>query len=85
MSANMETAVRDFLKRELGKNVPNLGSDESLLETGTIDSMGVLQLVAFLESTYGIKVEDDDLMPENFDTIAAITSFVERRQAGARG
>jgi acyl carrier protein len=46
--------------------------------------MGVLQLVAFLESTHGIKISDDDLMPENFDTIGAIAAFVER-QAGARG
>jgi acyl carrier protein len=81
----VEQTVRDFLGNELGKDGAALGRDESLLETGTIDSMGVLQLVGFLESTYGIKVEDDDLMPENFDTIAAITSFVERRQAGARG
>lgn len=82
---NVEQAVRDFLKNDLGKAESNVGRDESLLESGIIDSMGVLQLVAFLESTYGIKVEDDDLMPENFDTIAAITSFIERRQAGARG
>ena len=82
---NVEQAVRDFLKNDLGKAESDVGRDESLLESGIIDSMGVLQLVAFLESTYGIKVEDDDLMPENFDTIAAITSFIERRQAGARG
>ena len=82
---NVEQSVRDFLKNDLGKAESDVGRDESLLESGIIDSMGVLQLVAFLESTYGIKVEDDDLMPENFDTIAAITSFIERRQAGARG
>ena len=82
---NVEQAVRDFLKNDLGRTESNVGRDESLLESGIIDSMGVLQLVAFLERTCGIKVEDDDLMPENFDTIAAITSFIERRQAGARG
>ena len=82
---NVEQSVRDFLKNDLGKAESNVGRDESLLESGIIDSMGVLQLVAFLERTCGIKVEDDDLMPENFDTIAAITSFIERRQAGARG
>lgn len=82
--ANVEHAVRNFLQRELGKDASTLRLDESLLETGTIDSMGVLQLVGFLESTFGIKVEDDDLMPENFDTIGAITSFVERRQVKAR-
>lgn len=80
-----EAAVRDFLANTLGKDVAAIGRDESLLETGTIDSVGVMQLVAFLEETYGIKVEDDDLMPENFDTIGAIAAFIEGRQQGARG
>ena len=82
---SVEAAVRTFLTNELGKDASQVGADDSLLESGTIDSMGVLQLVAFLETTYGIKIDDDDLMPDNFDTIAAIASFIERRQAGARG
>ena len=82
---SVEAAVRGFLTNELGKDASQVGADDSLLESGTIDSMGVLQLVAFLETTYGIKIDDDDLMPDNFDTIAAIASFIERRQAGARG
>jgi acyl carrier protein len=82
---NVESTVREFLRTELGKDESSVGRDDSLLESGTIDSMGVLQLVAFLESTYAIKVDDDDLMPENFDTIASIAAFIERRQAGARG
>ena len=82
---SVESSVRNFLSTELGKDVAAVGPDDSLLESGVIDSMGVLQLVAFLERTYGIKVEDDDLMPENFDTIGAIAAFIEERQAGARG
>ena len=82
---SVETTVRDFLTRELGKDVAGIGNDESLLESGTIDSVGVMRLVAFLEQRYAITVDDDDLMPENFDTIGAIASFIERRQAGARG
>jgi acyl carrier protein len=82
---NVETTVRGFLTRELGKDVEQIGNDESLLESGTIDSVGVMQLVAFLEKTYAITVEDDDLMPDNFDTITAIASFIERRQGSAGG
>ena len=82
---NVEATVREFLKSELGKDVPHVGPNDSLLESGTLDSVGVMQLVAFLETTYRIKVEDDDLMPENFDTLAAVSAFVQRRQAGARG
>jgi acyl carrier protein len=80
---NVEATVRNFLKDELGKN-PNVGRDESLLESGTVDSIGVMRLVAFLEATFGITVDEDDLMPDNFDTIAAIAAFVQGRQ-GARG
>jgi acyl carrier protein len=81
---SVETTVRGFLAGELGKDVSQISDDESLLESGTIDSIGVMQLVAFLESTYGLTVDDDELTPENFDTIAAVSSFVARRQAGAR-
>ena len=81
----VESRVREFLKSELGKDVSKLGGEDSLLESGTIDSMGVLRLVTFLEEEYAIKVEDDDLMPENFDTIDAIGAFVERRRMGTRG
>ena len=77
---NVEASVRTFLKDELGKD-PDVGREDSLLESGTVDSVGVMRLVAFLETTYGITVEEDDLMPDNFDTIAAIAAFVARRQA----
>ena len=79
---DVETAVRRFLTTELGRDVSRVGPDDSLLESGTIDSVGVMQLVAFLGKTYGITVEDDDLTPENFDTIGAIAAFVARRRAG---
>ena len=82
---NVEASVREFLRTDLGKDIAQLGNDDSLLESGTIDSVGVMQLVAFLERTYGITVGEDDLMPENFDTLAAIAAFVERCRAGARG
>jgi acyl carrier protein len=80
-----ELAVREFLKHDLGKDISQVGSDESLLESGTLDSVGVMRLVAFLERTFGIHVDDDDLMPENFDTLSAIVAFIDRRRTGAHG
>ena len=56
-----------------------LDESDSLLERGVIDSMGVLKLVAFLEETYGIEIEEDDLMPENFDSLIAISNYVSRK------
>lgn len=60
-----------------------LAEDASFLEIGLIDSTGVLELVAHLEKTYGIKVNDDELSPVNLDSINAIAAFVERKGTAA--
>jgi acyl carrier protein len=56
-----------------------LGDEESLLEARIIDSLGILELVGFLEKTFAIEVADDDLSPENFDSIGALTRYVAKR------
>lgn len=60
-----------------------LAEDASFLETGLIDSTGVLELVAYLEKTYGIKVNDDELTPDNLDSINSIAAFLQRKLAPA--
>ena len=57
----------------------SLNEKESLLETGVIYSTGVLELIAFIEETYGIKVEDEEIIPENLDTILDITHFIKQK------
>jgi acyl carrier protein len=69
--------VDNFLFGEAG----DLDDRASLLGQGVIDSAGVLELVAHLESTYGIKVGDKELVPENLDSVVAIASYLERRLA----
>jgi len=54
-----------------------LTNDESLLEKGIIDSTGVLELVAYLEKTFEIKIENDELLPENLDSIDAMVGFIQ--------
>lgn len=56
-----------------------LKEDTSFLEEGIIDSTGILELVMFLEETYGIKIEDDELVPENFDNLNNIVGYLERK------
>ena len=51
-------------------------NDASLLEEGIIDSTGVLELVDYLESTYNFSIEDDELIPENLDSIENIAAFI---------
>jgi len=73
-------AVKEFLtEQEYIKSAEAIDESESLLERGIIDSVGVLNLVSFLEETYGINIDEDDLMPENFDSLSAISSYVNRK------
>jgi acyl carrier protein len=53
-----------------------LGDDASLLESGIIDSTGVLEVIAFIEDTFGFTVEDSEMLPENLDSIERIAKFV---------
>jgi len=58
-----------------------LGDDDSLLDAGVIDSTGILELINHLEERYGIKVQDEELLPENLDTIANISAFLGKKTA----
>jgi len=57
----------------------NLKKDDSLLENGIIDSTGVLELISFLEETYEITIEDDEMIPENLDSIDNINDFLNKK------
>lgn len=52
---------------------------ESFLERGIIDSTGVLELIGFLESTYGISIADDELVPANLDSVDRVATFVDSK------
>ena len=57
-----------------------LDETTSFLDRGILDSTGVLELVAFVEDQFGIKVADDELVPANFDSLATLAAFIERKQ-----
>ncbi|MGI9478324.1 MAG: acyl carrier protein [Hyphomicrobiaceae bacterium] len=59
----------------------NLGDDDSLFESGAIDSLGLLDVVGFLEDELGLEIDDDDMEPENFETIAEMIRFAESKRA----
>jgi len=75
----MET-VREFVVQNfLFGDGEVLKDDTSFLGNGIIDSTGILELVLFLEQTYNIKIEDDELIPENLDNLRNIARFLERK------
>lgn len=79
-------AVRDFIINELhwGGNGQVLTQDYHLIENHVVDSLGLFTLVTFIEEEFGIVVDDEELLPENFGTINAITALVERKRSGVR-
>jgi acyl carrier protein len=77
----IEADVREFVTDNFlfGRKNVLLDGDDSLLEQGLIDSTGVLELVSFIENKFEIKVEDDDLVPDNLDSINRLIAFIETK------
>lgn len=72
--------VRQFIvKNFYVAEADGLPDGASLLERGIIDSTGVLEVIAFVEKSFGVRVEDDEMLPENLDSIERIAAFVERK------
>ena len=83
MPLNTEIAIRKFIANSFmyRDGVDSLKDTDSLLDRGLIDSTGVLELVFFVEKTFGIKVNDDEVLPENLDSIQRIASLIQRKLA----
>jgi acyl carrier protein len=84
MSKSIPT-LRDHLSQFLLERFPqispaDLDEDKPLLTSGALDSLGVLELVAFIEENYSIELQDEDLVPDNFDRLSALVEFVEQRK-----
>lgn len=79
---NIEQTVEKFVIEELivGGSDTKLDPDESLVSSGVIDSLAILRLITFIEETFGVAVDDDEVVPENFETINVIKAFVEGKQ-----
>ena len=79
----IEPPIREFIATNLlysKEGFPH-ADDTSLLREGIIDSLGVVELVSFLQTRFGVKVEQQEVRPENFDSVAKLAAFVRRKQA----
>jgi len=77
ISENVKTILLTEIAVDLGKK--SLDPDEDLLEQGIIDSLGIMKLVLFMEETYGIAVADEEVVPENFQTVNMMVRFIEQK------
>ena len=72
----IETISQFVIEKFLFGDGDELKEDTSFLEEGIIDSTGILELVMYLEETYGIKIEDEELVPQNMDSVQNIARFL---------
>jgi len=81
----LKTQVRQYVVDNLlmGANAAELRDADSFMESHVIDSVGVLELVSFLEKNFSIKVEDQEMLPENLDSLNGIARYLQRK-LGAR-
>lgn len=78
---DIKEQVRTFITSNFYVADPSaLEDDASLLDRGIIDSTGVLEVIFFIEETFGIKVEDNEMLPDNLDSIERIANFVARKK-----
>jgi acyl carrier protein len=80
-------AVRDQVRRFILTNYlfteddSKLDDSASLMQSGTMDSTGILELIMFLEENFGIKVADEEMIPANLDSVQNVVAFVDRKKA----
>jgi len=81
-----EDIVRNFILEQFYVADPaELTVDASLIDTGIVDSMGMLDVILFLETSMGISISDTDTTPANLETIGRIAAFVERKRVAEGG
>lgn len=79
----IEEEIRQFIieKFMIGANSRKLNDEDSFLENGIIDSTGVLELVGFIEESFDVSVADEELVPENLDSVANAAAYIKRKKS----
>ena len=75
--------IKNFIIRDIVTDAQkvNLSYEDSLIEAGVIDSLGIMKMLAFLGDEFQVTIEDEDVIPENFETINAISSYIEKKKS----
>jgi len=77
-----EEIIKKFIVDEIisSNSKNNLSYEDSLIEAGVIDSLGIMKMLAFLDEKFSISIDDQEVIPENFETIKAISNLVEKKR-----
>lgn len=79
---DIETQIREYIAKNLlfSEDGFSYSDEASFLQEGIVDSVGVLELVSFIEDKMGVKVEDREITPDNFDSVSNLAGFIRRKK-----
>ena len=79
---NSQEILQDFIENKITKGrVKNISPQDDLLSNGILDSLGILQLVAFIDESLGVQIPDEDVVFENFQSIEAIINYIKGKES----
>ena len=79
---NNQELLTDFITNKITKGrVQTVSPQEDLLSSGILDSLGILQLVAFIDETLGVQIPDEDVVFENFQSVDAIIAYIKSKES----
>ena len=80
---DIKKELQDFIVENFlfGSTETQVGDEDSFMKNGILDSTGIVELMSFLEEKFGIEVDDEEMVPENLDSINNVVSFVSRKTA----
>ncbi len=76
---NMEQSIKEYIAQEFLHDKPNNVLEGNLVEEGVIDSLGIMTLIAYVEKQFGARIKPEDVVVENFESVAAIARLVGQR------
>lgn len=77
-----EDTITAFVEKMTAEGGTKVTAETSLLDSGIIDSTGILEVVSFIESEFGIRVQDEEIVPEHFESVQRIAAFVDTKRKG---
>lgn len=83
MTMTMKSTIRQYILENLlfTEDESALHDEESFLDGGIIDSTGVMEIILFIEESFGFRVNDDEMLPANLDSVNNLATFIQRKQA----
>jgi acyl carrier protein len=78
---DIKESIKTFISKNSFSDISKIQDQSLIFREGFFDSMGLISLITFLEETYNVRISDSDLVEENFESVNAISGFLERKKA----